>query len=113
MWADFIDRGVCGVLILTPCFIPGSYARPFNWPIQTAFPTMQPVRQDRRVSMGVNGDLYFSNVLFNDSASDYCCNARFPYKNVIQQKIPVVVKVVTSECDCVFTVWDVQFLAII
>ncbi|XP_042264041.1 neurofascin isoform X2 [Thunnus albacares] len=73
-----------------------SYARPFNWPIQTAFPTMQPVRQDRRVSMGVNGDLYFSNVLFNDSATDYCCNARFPYKNVIQQKMPVVVKVITT-----------------
>uniref|UniRef100_A0A3Q3FA42 Neurofascin n=1 Tax=Labrus bergylta TaxID=56723 RepID=A0A3Q3FA42_9LABR len=69
---------------------------PFNWPIQTAFPTMQPVRPDRRVSMGVNGDLYFSNVLFNDSDSDYCCNARFPYKNVIQQKMPVVVKVLTS-----------------
>ncbi|XP_029689002.1 neurofascin isoform X2 [Takifugu rubripes] len=73
-----------------------SYARPFNWPIQTAFPTMQPVRQDRRVSMGVNGDLYFSNVLFNDSAADYCCNARLPYRNVIQQKMPVVVKVLTT-----------------
>lgn len=47
--------------------------------------------------MGVNGDLYFSNVIFNDSTSDYCCNARFPYKNVIQQKMPVVVKVITSE----------------
>uniref|UniRef100_A0A8C2ZWJ5 Neurofascin n=1 Tax=Cyclopterus lumpus TaxID=8103 RepID=A0A8C2ZWJ5_CYCLU len=70
---------------------------PFNWPVQTAFPTMQPVRPDRRVSMGVNGDLYFSNILFNDSAADYCCNARFPYKNVIQQKMPVVVKVLTSE----------------
>lgn len=60
---------------------------------------MQPVRQDRRVSMGLNGDLYFSHVLFNDSVSDYCCNARFPYKNAIQQKMPVVVKVVTSECS--------------
>ncbi|XP_035014683.2 neurofascin isoform X1 [Hippoglossus stenolepis] len=73
-----------------------SYARPFTWPIQTAFPTMQAVRQDRRVSMGVNGDLYFSNVLYNDSTTDYCCNARFPYKNVIQQKMPVVVKVLTT-----------------
>ncbi|KAF3697150.1 Neurofascin Precursor [Channa argus] len=73
-----------------------SYARPFRWPIQTAFPTTQPVRQDRRVSMGISGDLYFSNVLFNDSATDYCCNARFPYKNVIQQKMPVVVKVLTT-----------------
>uniref|UniRef100_A0A8D3A563 Neural cell adhesion molecule L1 n=1 Tax=Scophthalmus maximus TaxID=52904 RepID=A0A8D3A563_SCOMX len=51
---------------------------------------------DRRVSMGVNGDLYFSHVLFNDSTADYCCNARFPYKNVIQQKMPVVVKVLTN-----------------
>ncbi|XP_061629285.1 neurofascin isoform X2 [Phyllopteryx taeniolatus] len=74
-----------------------SYARPFNWPIQTAFPTMHAVRQDRRVSMGVNGDLYFSNVLFNDSASDFCCSARFPYKNAIQQKMPVVVKVLTTQ----------------
>uniref|UniRef100_A0AAQ5Z1Q2 Neural cell adhesion molecule L1 n=1 Tax=Amphiprion ocellaris TaxID=80972 RepID=A0AAQ5Z1Q2_AMPOC len=82
--------------LLTPCFISGSYARPFNWPIQTAFPTMQAVRPDRRVSMGVNGDLYFSNVLINDSVADYCCNARFPYKNVIQQKMPVVVKVLTT-----------------
>ncbi|KAM3872001.1 neurofascin [Diretmus argenteus] len=73
-----------------------SYARPFNWPIQTAFPTMQPVRQDRRVSMGANGDLYFSNVLINDSATDYCCSARFPDKNIIQQKMPVVVKVLTT-----------------
>ncbi|XP_060930792.1 neurofascin [Limanda limanda] len=73
-----------------------SYARPFTWPIQTAFPTMQAVRQDRRVSMGVNGDLYFSNVIVNDSTTDYCCNARFPYKNVIQQKMPVVVKVLTT-----------------
>lgn len=79
----------------------GSFARPFNWPIQTAFPTMQPVPQDRRVSMGVNGDLYFSNVLVNDSVADYCCNARFPYRNVIQQKRPVVVKVLTSGCGCV------------
>lgn len=58
---------------------------------------MQPVRQDRRVSTGVNGDLYFSNVLLNDSQSDYCCNARLPHKNSIQQKRPVVVKVIISE----------------
>lgn len=83
------------------CVAAGSFARPFNWPIQTAVPTMQPVRQDRRVSMGVNGDLYFSNVHFNDSVADYCCNARLPYRNVIQQKRPVVVKVLTSGCGCV------------
>lgn len=70
---------------------------------------MQAVRQDRRVSMGVNGDLYFSNVLFNDSVADFCCNARFPYKNVIQQKMPVVVKVHTSEYNPVSVVPSIFF----
>uniref|UniRef100_A0A674BQZ6 Neurofascin n=1 Tax=Salmo trutta TaxID=8032 RepID=A0A674BQZ6_SALTR len=55
---------------------------------------MLPIKQDRRVSMGVNGDLYFSNVYVNDS-TDYCCNARFPYKNIIQQKMPITVRVLT------------------
>ncbi|CAB1336464.1 unnamed protein product, partial [Coregonus sp. 'balchen'] len=57
---------------------------------------MLPIKQDRRVSMGVNGDLYFSNVYVNDSATDYCCNARFPYKNIIQQKMPITVRVLTT-----------------
>uniref|UniRef100_A0A3Q2XPL3 Ig-like domain-containing protein n=1 Tax=Hippocampus comes TaxID=109280 RepID=A0A3Q2XPL3_HIPCM len=74
---------------------------PFNWPIQTAFPTMHAVQQDRRVSMGVNGDLYFSNVLFNDSTSDFCCSARFPYKN---HTLTVTVK---GE-KCPFTNWPVD-----
>ncbi|MEQ2191286.1 hypothetical protein XENOCAPTIV_025622 [Xenoophorus captivus] len=75
--------------------------RPPVWPREILEPVVisaglpLAVRQDRRVSMGVNGDLYFSNVLVNDSIADYCCNARFPYKNVIQQKMPVVVKVLT------------------
>uniref|UniRef100_A0A8C7N721 Neurofascin n=1 Tax=Oncorhynchus kisutch TaxID=8019 RepID=A0A8C7N721_ONCKI len=56
---------------------------------------MLPIKQDRRVSMGVNGDLYFSHVYVNDSATDYCCNARFPYKNIIQQKMPITVRVLT------------------
>uniref|UniRef100_A0AAY5KT56 Neurofascin n=1 Tax=Esox lucius TaxID=8010 RepID=A0AAY5KT56_ESOLU len=75
---------------------PGSSGRPFNWPHQPHPPVMVPIKQDRRVSMGVNGDLYFSNVYFNDSATDYCCNARFPYKNIIQQKMPVTVRVLTT-----------------
>lgn len=73
---------------------------------------MQAVRQDRRVSMGVNGDLYFSNVLFNDSVADFCCNARFPYKNVIQQKMPVVVKVHTSEYNPVSVVPSILFFEV-
>ncbi|KAJ3601778.1 hypothetical protein NHX12_029542, partial [Muraenolepis orangiensis] len=38
---------------------------------------MIPIQQDKRVSMGLNGDLYFSNVLPKDGHMDYCCNARF------------------------------------
>ncbi|CAB1329841.1 unnamed protein product [Coregonus sp. 'balchen'] len=73
-----------------------SSGRPFNWPHQPHPPVMLPIKQDRRVSMGVNGDLYFSNVYVNDSATDYCCNARFPYKNIIQQKMPITVRVLTT-----------------
>ncbi|KAL1021027.1 hypothetical protein UPYG_G00007780 [Umbra pygmaea] len=73
-----------------------SSGRPFNWPHRPHPPVILPVKQDRRVSMGVNGDLYFSNVYLNDSATDYCCNARFPYKNIIQQKTPVIVRVLTT-----------------
>uniref|UniRef100_A0A3Q4H5F9 Neurofascin n=1 Tax=Neolamprologus brichardi TaxID=32507 RepID=A0A3Q4H5F9_NEOBR len=87
-----------GLPLVLSCDPPPGPLKPETYWMSSSFPTMQPVRQDRRVSMGVNGDLYFSNVLFNDSVADYCCNARFPYKNVIQQKMPVVVKVHTSEC---------------
>eukprot|EP00063_Salmo_salar_P017009 XP_013991844.1 PREDICTED: neurofascin-like isoform X2 [Salmo salar] len=73
-----------------------SSGRPFNWPHQPHPPVMLPIKQDRRVSMGVNGDLYFSHVYVNDSATDYCCNARFPYKNIIQQKMPITVRVLTT-----------------
>uniref|UniRef100_A0A4W5QUE6 Neurofascin homolog (chicken) a n=1 Tax=Hucho hucho TaxID=62062 RepID=A0A4W5QUE6_9TELE len=49
-----------------------------------------------RVSMGLNGDLYFSNVLAKDSHTDYSCNARFLFTHTIQQKNPFTLKVQTS-----------------
>uniref|UniRef100_A0A3Q1JAL4 Neurofascin n=1 Tax=Anabas testudineus TaxID=64144 RepID=A0A3Q1JAL4_ANATE len=99
MWPKEILEPVVvsvGLPLVLSCNPPPGPPKPETYWMTSSFPTTQPVRQDRRVSMGVNGDLYFSNVLFNDSASDYCCNARFPYKNVIQQKMPVVVKVITT-----------------
>uniref|UniRef100_A0A3Q1J5G3 Neural cell adhesion molecule L1 n=1 Tax=Anabas testudineus TaxID=64144 RepID=A0A3Q1J5G3_ANATE len=99
MWPKEILEPVVvsvGLPLVLSCNPPPGPPKPETYWMTSSFPTTQPVRQDRRVSMGVNGDLYFSNVLFNDSASDYCCNARFPYKNVIQQKMPVVVKVITK-----------------
>uniref|UniRef100_A0A672YDT9 Neural cell adhesion molecule L1 n=1 Tax=Sphaeramia orbicularis TaxID=375764 RepID=A0A672YDT9_9TELE len=85
-----------GLPLVLSCDPPPGPPKPETYWMSSSFPTMQAVRQDRRVSMGINGDLYFSNVHFNDSTTDYCCNARFPYKNVIQQKMPVVVKVLTT-----------------
>ncbi|XP_066559316.1 neurofascin homolog (chicken) a isoform X2 [Amia ocellicauda] len=57
---------------------------------------MQPIIQDRRVSMGLNGDLYFSNVLASDATRDYSCNARFLFTHTIQQKNPFSLKVLTT-----------------
>uniref|UniRef100_A0A8C4IN44 Neuronal cell adhesion molecule a n=1 Tax=Dicentrarchus labrax TaxID=13489 RepID=A0A8C4IN44_DICLA len=48
---------------------------------------------DKRVSQALNGDLYFSNVLPEDSRPDYICYARFPHTQTIQQKQPISVTV--------------------
>uniref|UniRef100_A0A8D2ZH13 Neural cell adhesion molecule L1 n=1 Tax=Scophthalmus maximus TaxID=52904 RepID=A0A8D2ZH13_SCOMX len=58
---------------------------------------MSPIRQDKRVSMGLNGDMYFSNVIARDADTDYSCNARFPFTHTIQQKNPFTLKVHTKE----------------
>lgn len=52
---------------------------------------------DRRVSQALNGDLYFSNVLPEDSRPDYICYARFPHTQTIQQKQPISVTVLNSK----------------
>ncbi|XP_029007762.1 neurofascin homolog (chicken) a isoform X20 [Betta splendens] len=57
---------------------------------------MSPIPQDKRVSMGLNGDLYFSNVLASDADTDYSCNARFLFTHTIQQKNPFTLKVQTN-----------------
>ncbi|XP_060628927.2 neurofascin isoform X4 [Anolis sagrei] len=58
--------------------------------------SMEPIHQDKRVSQGHNGDLYFSNVLQEDSQTDYSCNARFAFTHTIQQKNPYTLKVLTT-----------------
>lgn len=52
---------------------------------------------DKRVSQALNGDLYFSNVLPDDSRPDYICYARFPHTQTIQQKQPISVTVLDSK----------------
>uniref|UniRef100_A0A8C1M7J3 Cell adhesion molecule L1-like b n=1 Tax=Cyprinus carpio TaxID=7962 RepID=A0A8C1M7J3_CYPCA len=65
-------------------------------PLQIYWMTMslQHIEQDERVSMGLNGNLYFSNAIKTDSRRDYCCFAAFPRIRTIVQKnaMSVVVK---------------------
>uniref|UniRef100_A0A8C9ZJJ8 Neuronal cell adhesion molecule a n=1 Tax=Sander lucioperca TaxID=283035 RepID=A0A8C9ZJJ8_SANLU len=51
---------------------------------------------DKRVSQALNGDLYFSNVLPEDTRNDYICYARFPHTQTIQQKQPISVTTVAA-----------------
>ncbi|XP_056244795.1 neural cell adhesion molecule L1-like protein isoform X3 [Seriola aureovittata] len=55
---------------------------------------LQHIEQDERVSMGLNGDLYFSHAVEKDSRRDYCCFAAFPSIRTIVQKnaMSVIVK---------------------
>uniref|UniRef100_A0AAZ3P0Q5 Neuronal cell adhesion molecule-like n=1 Tax=Oncorhynchus tshawytscha TaxID=74940 RepID=A0AAZ3P0Q5_ONCTS len=53
----------------------------------------QRLPQSSRVFQALNGDLYFSNVLKEDSRNDYICYARFPHTQTIQQKQPITLLV--------------------
>uniref|UniRef100_A0A4W6FWP2 protein-tyrosine-phosphatase n=1 Tax=Lates calcarifer TaxID=8187 RepID=A0A4W6FWP2_LATCA len=57
---------------------------------------LQHIEQDERVSMGLNGDLYFSHAVEKDSRRDYCCFAAFPRIRTIVQKTAMSVIVKTT-----------------
>ncbi|XP_035243804.1 neurofascin homolog (chicken) a isoform X17 [Anguilla anguilla] len=82
-----------GSPLILACNPPPGLPPPFTFWMNSA---MMPIAQDDRVSMGLNGDLYFSNVLARDAATDYSCNARFQFTHTIQQKNPFTLKVQTS-----------------
>ncbi|GAA6233398.1 neural cell adhesion molecule L1-like protein isoform X4 [Lates japonicus] len=60
---------------------------------------LQHIEQDERVSMGLNGDLYFSHAVEKDSRRDYCCFAAFPRIRTIVQKTAMSVIVKTKKTD--------------
>ncbi|XP_034725471.1 neural cell adhesion molecule L1-like protein isoform X16 [Etheostoma cragini] len=60
---------------------------------------LQHIEQDERVSMGLNGDLYFSHAVDKDSRRDYCCFAAFPRIRTIVQKTAMSVIVKTKKSD--------------
>ncbi|XP_071059324.1 neurofascin homolog (chicken) a isoform X3 [Pseudochaenichthys georgianus] len=83
-----------GTPLVLPCNPPPGLPPPFTFWMNSA---MSSILQDKRVSMGLNGDLYFSNVLAKDAHNDYSCNARFLFTHTIQQKNPFSLKVQTTE----------------
>ncbi|XP_041652042.1 neuronal cell adhesion molecule-like isoform X12 [Cheilinus undulatus] len=83
-----------GVSLVLPCRPPAGLPPPIIFWMDNYF---QRLPQSNRVSQSLNGDLYFSNVLREDSRSDYICYARFPYTQTIQQKQPISVKVLSLD----------------
>ncbi|KAG7273377.1 hypothetical protein CRUP_026368 [Coryphaenoides rupestris] len=79
-----------GQPLVMACNPPPGLPPPYTFWMNSA---MIPIQQDKRVSMGLNGDLYFSNVLTKDGHTDYSCNARFMFTHTIQQKNPFNLKV--------------------
>ncbi|XP_026221669.1 neuronal cell adhesion molecule-like isoform X5 [Anabas testudineus] len=83
-----------GVSLVLPCRPPVGLPPPIIFWMDNNF---QRLPQSSRVSQSLNGDLYFSNVLREDSRNDYICYARFPHTQTIQQKQPITVKVINLD----------------
>nr|XP_014349964.1 PREDICTED: neuronal cell adhesion molecule isoform X2 [Latimeria chalumnae] len=82
-----------GVSIVLPCRPPVGLPPPIIFWMDSY---LQRLPQSDRVSQGLNGDLYFSNVQPQDTRSDYICYARFNHTQTIQQKQPISVKVLSN-----------------
>ncbi|XP_077386843.1 neurofascin homolog (chicken) a isoform X11 [Festucalex cinctus] len=83
-----------GSSLVLPCNPPPGLPPPFTFWMNSL---MIPIPQDKRVSKGLNGDLYFSNVMAQDAQNDYSCSARFLFTHTIQQKNPFTLKVLTND----------------
>ncbi|XP_041967082.1 neuronal cell adhesion molecule-like isoform X6 [Alosa sapidissima] len=83
-----------GASLVLKCRPPAGLPPPIIFWMDNNF---QRLSLSRRVSQGLNGDLYFSNVEMSDSRSDYICYARFPRTQTIQQKQPITVRVVNMD----------------
>ncbi|XP_038843979.1 neuronal cell adhesion molecule-like isoform X2 [Salvelinus namaycush] len=83
-----------GVSLVLQCRPPAGLPPPIIFWMDNNF---QRLPQNTRVSQALNGDLYFSNVLLDDTRNDYICYARFPHTQTIQQKQPITVKVLDSD----------------
>ncbi|XP_037539566.1 neuronal cell adhesion molecule isoform X2 [Nematolebias whitei] len=82
-----------GVSLVLRCRPPAGLPPPIIFWMDNNF---QKLPQSKRVSQSLNGDLYFSNVLREDSRNDYICYARFTHTQTIQQKQPITVRVLNQ-----------------
>ncbi|XP_043092875.1 neuronal cell adhesion molecule a isoform X11 [Puntigrus tetrazona] len=83
-----------GMSLVLQCRPPAGLPPPIIFWMDNNF---QRLPQNSRVSQALNGDLYFSNVLMEDTRNDYICYARFPHTQTIQQKQPITVNVLDIE----------------
>ncbi|XP_069084981.1 neuronal cell adhesion molecule-like isoform X19 [Pleurodeles waltl] len=83
-----------GASLILPCRPPLGLPPPIIFWMDNSF---QRLSQNERVSQGLNGDLYFSNVQPSDTRDDYICFARFNHTQTIQQKQPIAVKVLSMD----------------
>ncbi|XP_070611637.1 neuronal cell adhesion molecule isoform X4 [Erythrolamprus reginae] len=79
-----------GQYAILPCRPPVGLPSPIIFWMDNSF---QKLPQNNRVSQSLNGDLYFSNIIQEDSREDYICYARFNHTQTIQQKQPISLKV--------------------
>ncbi|XP_051547379.1 neuronal cell adhesion molecule a isoform X11 [Myxocyprinus asiaticus] len=82
-----------GMSLVLQCRPPAGLPPPIIFWMDNNF---QRLPQSSRVSQALNGDLYFSNVLMDDTRNDYICYARFPHTQTIQQKQPITVNVLDN-----------------
>ncbi|XP_063783381.1 neuronal cell adhesion molecule isoform X12 [Pseudophryne corroboree] len=83
-----------GMPLVLPCKPPRGLPPPIIFWMDNFF---QRLPQNGRVSQGLNGDLYFSNVQPEDTRDFYICYARFNLTQTIHQKQPISLKVLTMD----------------
>ncbi|KAM8973601.1 neuronal cell adhesion molecule isoform 5-T5 [Pelodytes ibericus] len=83
-----------GLPLVLPCRPPKGLPAPIIFWMDNSFLRLP---QNERVSQGLNGDLYFSNVQPEDTRDFYICYARFNLTQTIHQKQPISLKVLSMD----------------
>lgn len=55
------------------------------------------IRQSERVTIGLNGNLYFANVLISNTRDDYTCYTQYVEARTILSTDPVFLHVIPCE----------------